>query len=155
MIESFHTDMNGMVQFNGSSSEQFDIRTSVKQDYALYSGVGKCIRHELKGPICVPSQMTRSSHSPVSEPIPKYTRIRDMLFADVAAVATQTKQELQSLMDHFSQVCTDFGLTISLKTNLMGQDTEVPAVAITVEFNQYTLVVKVLLCSSKMKVVVS
>ena len=78
-----------------------------------------------------------------------------MLFADVAAVATQTKQELQSLMDHFSQVCTDFGLTISLKTNLMGQDTEVPAVAITVEFNEYTLVVKVLLCSSKMKVVVS
>jgi len=46
-----------------------------------------------------------------------------MLFADDAAVATHTQQELQSLMDRFSQACNDFGLTISLKkTNVLGQD---------------------------------
>ena len=51
---------------------------------------------------------------------------RDMLFADDAAtVATHTQEELQSLMDCFSQACKDFGLTISLKkTNVLGQDTE-------------------------------
>ena len=32
-----------------------------------------------------------------------------------AAVATHTQEELQSLMDCFSQACKDFGLTISLK----------------------------------------
>ncbi|KAJ8349711.1 hypothetical protein SKAU_G00248410 [Synaphobranchus kaupii] len=49
-----------------------------------------------------------------------------MLFADDAAVVTHTQQELQSLMDRFSQACKDFGLTISLKkTNILGQDLEV------------------------------
>ena len=55
--------------------------------------------------------------------------IRDMLFADDAAVATHTQEELQSLMDCFSEACKDFGLTISLKkTNVLGQDTEAPPV---------------------------
>ena len=41
--------------------------------------------------------------------------IRDMLFADNAALATHTQRELQSLMDHFSQASRNFGLTISRK----------------------------------------
>ena len=50
-----------------------------------------------------------------------------MLFADDAAVVAHTHEELQSLMDYFSQACKDFGLTISLKkTNVLGQDTEAP-----------------------------
>ena len=55
-----------------------------------------------------------------------------MLFADDAAVATHTQQELQTLMNRFSQACKDFGLTMSLKkTNVMGQDTEdTPVIAI-------------------------
>jgi len=60
--------------------------------------------------------------------------IRDMLFADDAAVATHTQRELQSLMDHFSQVCRDFGLTISLKkTNVLGQGIESPPIITTDE----------------------
>ena len=55
--------------------------------------------------------------------------IRDMLFADDAAIATHTQQELQTLMDRFSQACKDFGLTISLKkTNVLGQNVEAPPV---------------------------
>ena len=51
------------------------------------------------------------------------------MFADDAAVATHTQEKLQSLMDCFSQVCKDFGLTTSLKkTNVLGQDTETPPV---------------------------
>ena len=55
-----------------------------------------------------------------------------MLFADDVSVATHTQQELQALMDHFSQACKDFGLSISLKkTNVLGQDTmELPAITI-------------------------
>ena len=55
-----------------------------------------------------------------------------MLFADNGAVAIHTQQELQSLMNRFSQACEDFGLTISLKKkNIMGQDTEaMPVIAI-------------------------
>ena len=55
-----------------------------------------------------------------------------MLFANDATVTTHTQQELQALMDRFSQACKDFGLTISLKkTNFLGQDTmELPTITI-------------------------
>ena len=50
-----------------------------------------------------------------------------MLFADDAAVASHTQQELQLLMNCFFQACKEFGLTISLKkTNVLRQDTETP-----------------------------
>ena len=40
-----------------------------------------------------------------------------------------THDDLQALMDCFSQACKDFGLTISLeKTNVLGQDNEAPPV---------------------------
>ena len=60
---------------------------------------------------------------------------RDMLFADDAAVATHTQDELQSLTDCFSQVCMHFGLTISLKkTNVLGQNTETPPIITTDDY---------------------
>ena len=52
-----------------------------------------------------------------------------MLFADDSAVVAHPQEELQSLVDCFSQACKDFALTISLKkTNVLGQDTETPPV---------------------------
>ena len=67
------------------------------------------------------------SQTKVREAITRVT-----LFADDAAVTTHTEQELQALVDRFSQACKDFGLTISLKmTNVLGQDTmELPAITI-------------------------
>ena len=50
-----------------------------------------------------------------------------MLFADDAADATRTQEELQSLINCFSHAGKDFGLTISVnKTNVPGQNTEGP-----------------------------
>ena len=40
LIESFHSNMKGTVQFNGGSSEPFDIRSGVKQGWSL-------LRHSL------------------------------------------------------------------------------------------------------------
>lgn len=55
------------------------------------------------------------------------------MFADDAAVASHTHQKIQSLMDHFSQVSEDFGMTISLKkTNVLAQGAEAPP-AITID----------------------
>ncbi len=55
-----------------------------------------------------------------------------MPFADDDAVTSHTEQELQRLMDRFSQDCNDFGLTISLKkTNVVSQDVDtLPAIYI-------------------------
>lgn len=60
-----------------------------------------------------------------------------MLFADDAAFATDTQQELKSLIDRFCKPCKDFGLTISLKNmNFQGQDTVAPLV---ITIDEYVL----------------
>ena len=49
--------------------------------------------------------------------------VRDLLFADDAAITTHTQEELQRLLDRFSDACRHFGLTISLaKRQVVGQD---------------------------------
>ena len=45
----------------------------------------------------------------------KKITIRDLLFADDAALVAHTAQDLQTLLDQFSSACTEFGLTISVK----------------------------------------
>ena len=58
--------------------------------------------------------------------------VRDLLFADDPAITTHTQEDLQRLLDLFSEACRQFGLTISLaKTQLMGQDIkEIPSLFI-------------------------
>ena len=46
--------------------------------------------------------------------------VRDLLFADDAAITTHTQKDLQWLLDCFSDACRHFGLTINLaKTQVM------------------------------------
>ena len=44
----------------------------------------------------------------------KQKQVRDMLFAEHAAIVAHSKHPLQSLVDCFSNACENFGLTISL-----------------------------------------
>ena len=135
MIESFHTDTKGTVQFNGSFSEPFEIRSGVKQGCVLApmlfgTFIGLLLKHVLNTTTEGIYFRTRSDdrlfnvdHLRAKTKVGK-DLIRDMLFADDAALATHAQEELQSLTDCFSQDCNDFGLTISLKkTNVLGQDT--------------------------------
>ena len=135
MIESFHTDTKGTVQFNGSFSEPFEIHSGVKQGCVLapmlfrtFSGL--LLKHVLDTTTEGIYFRTRSDDRLFSlarlraKTKVRKNLIRDMLFADDAAVATHTQYELLSLMDCFSQASKDFGVTISLKkTNVLGQDT--------------------------------
>ena len=58
--------------------------------------------------------------------------VRDLLFADDAAITTHTQEDLQRLLDRFSDACRYIGLTISLpKTQVMEQDIkEIPSLFI-------------------------
>ena len=124
------------MQFNGSSSEPFEIRSGVKQGCVLAPTLfgiffGMLLKHAFDTTTEGIYLRTRSdgrlfnlarlrARTKVCKVL-----IRNILFADDAAVATHTQEELQSLMDCFSQACKDFGLTISLKkTNVLEQDTE-------------------------------
>lgn len=130
--------MKGTVQYNGNTSDPFDIRSGVKQGCVLAPTLfgiffALLLKHAFGSATEGIYLHTRSdgrlfnlarlkAKTKVREAL-----IRDMLFADDAAVATHTQQELQTLMDRFSQACKDFGLTISLKkTNVLGQGVEEP-----------------------------
>ena len=139
MIESFHTDMKGTVQFNGSSLEPFEIRSGVKQRCVLAPTLfgiffGLLLKHAFDTTTEGIYLRTRSDGRLFNlarlraKTKVRKVLIRDMLFADDATVVTHIQEELQSLMDCFSQACKDSGLTISLKTNVLGQDTESPPV---------------------------
>ena len=55
--------------------------------------------------------------------------IRELLFADDAALASHSEAGLQRLVDKLSRACKEFGLTISLKkANILAQDAETPPV---------------------------
>ena len=143
LIQSFHSNMKGTVQYDGNISEPFDIQSGVKQ--------GCVLAPTLFGIFF--AALLKHAFGTAKEGIYLHTRsdgrlfnlarlraktkvrevlIRDMLFADDAAVATHTQAELQRLMDCFSAACKDFGLTISLKkTNVMVQGSEVqPSITI-------------------------
>ena len=136
LIESFHTNMKGVVQYDGNVSEPFDIRSGVKQGCVLAPTLfgiffAVLLRHAFGTAKEGVYLHTRSdgrlfnlarlrAKTKVREVL-----IRDMLFADDAAVATHEQAELQSLMDRFSEACNDFSLTISLKkTEVLAQGTE-------------------------------
>ena len=66
--------------------------------------------------------------------------IRELLFADDAALTSHSQEGLQRLVDKLSHACKEFGLTISpKKTNIMAQDVESPPV-ITIENTQLEVV---------------
>ena len=132
MIESFHIDTKGTVQFNGSFSEPFEIRSSVKQGCVLApmlfgTFIGLLLKHILDTATEGIYLRTRSdgrlfnlAHLRANTKVCEVLT-RDMLFVDDAAFATHTQEEFLALMDCFSQACKDFGLTISLKkTNVLG-----------------------------------
>ena len=53
--------------------------------------------------------------------------IREMLFADDAALVSHTEEGLQCLMDRLSKACKEFALNISIKkTEVMARDAEIP-----------------------------
>ena len=109
MIESFHTDAKGTVQFYGSSSEPFEIRSGAKQGCVLAPTLfgiffGLLLKHAFDTTTEGIYLRTRSdgrlfnlarlrAKTKVREVL-----IRDMLFADDAAVVAHTQEELQSLM---------------------------------------------------------
>ena len=140
LIESFHSNMKGTEQFNGNLSKPFDMHSGVKQGCVLTPTLfgiffTLLLRHAFGTAQEGIYLQTRSdgslfnlAHLKVRAKVHE-ALIRDMLFADDAAVVAHTQRELQLLMDHFSQACKDFGLTISLKkTNVLGQDIPAPPV---------------------------
>ena len=134
MITSFHKDMQGTVQYDSSTSDPFSIKSEVKQgcvltptlfgiffflllSYALSQSEDGVYLHTRSD-----GNLFNLAH--LREKI-KFWKvlIREMLFADNAALNAHTEGALQRLISSFAHACNEFGLTISLKkTNIVCQD---------------------------------
>nr|KAG5692478.1 hypothetical protein BaRGS_005024 [Batillaria attramentaria] len=105
MVKSFHEDMHSTVYFNGGTSDAFPVSSGVKQ-----------------GCVLAPTLFGIFFFMLLQEVL-----IREMLFADDAALTSHTEAGLQELVSRLSNACKEFGLTISLKkTNILAQDTDSP-----------------------------
>lgn len=133
MVESFHDNMSGTVQYDGESSDPFPIKSGVKQGCVLaptlfgifFSLLLRYAFSESENGIFLHTRSDGNLFNLARLRAKTKVRkvlIREMLFADDAALTAHTEAALQQLITLFAQACTEFGLTISLKKTNMGQD---------------------------------
>ena len=143
LIISFHDNMQGTVQYDGSTSGSFPIKSGVKQGCVLAptlfgiffsvvlssafgtSEEGVYIRTRSDGKLFNLARLRAKTKV-------RNVLIRELLFADDAALLSHTQSGLQNLVSSLAHACQEFGLTISLnKTEVMAQDvTSVPTINI-------------------------
>ena len=134
MITSFHEDMKGTVQYDGSSSDPFPILAptlfgnlfSLLLRYAFSQSEEDVYLHTRSdGSLFNLARLRAKTKG-------RKVLIRELLFADDDALTAHTEAALQELISCFAQACTEFGLMISIKkTNILAQDvSSVPSISI-------------------------
>ena len=148
MIRSFHDNMQGTVQYDGSSSDPFPINSGVKQGCVLAPTLfgiffSLLLKHAFDSSDDSVYIHTRSDGKLFNlsrlraKTKVRRVLIREMLFVDDAALVAHTEEALQRMINSFSQASNDFSLTIILKkTNILAQDT---AIAPTIHIDNYNL----------------
>ena len=137
IIVSFHEHMKGMVNYDGENSEPFTVKSGVKQGCVLAPTLfsiffSMLLSYAFKNSVEGIHLHTRSDGKLFNlarlkaKTKVRPVLIREMLFADDAAVTSHSEEGIQQLISQFAHVCNEFGLTISIKkTKVMDQD--VPA----------------------------
>ena len=125
--------MKGTVLYDGATSDPFNIFSGTKQGCVLAPTLfGIVFATLLKQAFGKPTESihlrTRSDGNLFKlSRLRAKTRVhekyvRDLLFADDAAITSHTQKDLQRLLGRFSDACRHFGLTISLaKMQVMGK----------------------------------
>ncbi|CAH1277284.1 CYP3A43, partial [Branchiostoma lanceolatum] len=140
IIISFHEDMQGVVSYDGETSEPFAIRSGVKQGCVLaptlfgiffslllnfafgHSTQGVHLHTRSDGKLFNLARLRAKTKV-------RTVLIRELLFADDAALSAHVEHELQQMLNQFAHACREFALTISIKkTVVMGQDVPKPPV---------------------------
>ena len=134
IIVSFHEDMKASVFYDGSLSNSFPIKSGVKQGCVLAPTLfgiffSMLLQHAFSSSNDGIFLRTRSDGKLFNlarlraKTLTRRVLIRELLFADDAALASHTEEGLQRLVDAFAEACKEFGLTISLKkTQILTQN---------------------------------
>ena len=109
--------MQETVQYEGNYSKPFEILSGVKQGCVFALMLKTAFGNSTEGiHLCTRSdgKLFNLSRLKAQSKIDKKL-IREMLYADDAAVVAHSQDELQALLDRFADACTAFGLAISIK----------------------------------------
>lgn len=130
LITSFHEDMQATVQYDGSQSDSFAVRSGVRQGcvlaptlFGIYFAVllqiaftnspGDVFLHwRTDGSLF---NLTRFR----AKTKVKQATIRDLLFADDAALVAHNQHTLQEMIDSLNETCKAFSLVISMKKTVV------------------------------------
>lgn len=148
VITSFHEGMKASVVSNGDSSEHFNVTNGTKQGcvmapvlFALFFSV--MLKHAFADVDTGVKFQFRTSGGIFNhqrfkaKTLLRRAIIRDLLFADDAALVATSLEEAQHLVDRFSAACKAFGLTISIKkTEVIHQPPPTPKQVQGVKQNQ-------------------
>ena len=138
VITSFHQGMQSTVCYDGATSEPFPVSSGVKQGCVLAPtlfGIFFSMLLQYAFADCEDGVYVRTRHDGKLFNVARLRAktkthevlIRDLLFADDAALTSHSEEGLQRLVDNLSAACKEFGLTISLKkTNIMAQGVDSP-----------------------------
>ena len=122
----------GVISYNGHNSQPINIKSGVKQGCVLaptlfgifFSVLLKYAFKDSTDGIFLHTRKDGGLYNTARLKAKTKVRkvlIREMLFADDAAVVSHTEEGLQNLITSFSNACKGFGLTISVKkTEVMG-----------------------------------
>uniref|UniRef100_H3ASM9 Reverse transcriptase domain-containing protein n=1 Tax=Latimeria chalumnae TaxID=7897 RepID=H3ASM9_LATCH len=118
LFKEFHEEMKAIIQYENETSSEFSIDTGMKQGCVLApTGFGIFVSILLN--LFNIRRLQSKRH------VTQLT-IRDLLFADDAAFVSNSPDELQNMMNKFSDACTKFGMVISIKkTVVMSQGTNI------------------------------
>ena len=128
----FHEDTKDTFNYDGATSEPFEIRREVDHGCVLAPTLFGIFFSLMLSYAFGPSTEGVYLHTGTYGKLFNVARlraktkvrrvlIREMLFADDAALATHTEGGVRQLMVTLSHACKEFGLTISIqKINVMG-----------------------------------
>jgi len=126
VIRSFHEGMQASVSSSGQSSDTFSVTSGTKQGcvlapvlFALFFSVmldyafsdmnqGVMIQFRTSGGLFNNRRLNAKTKT-------RQQLLRDLLFADDAALCADSLSEMQEIVDRLSLACKAFGLTISIK----------------------------------------
>uniref|UniRef100_H3B828 Reverse transcriptase domain-containing protein n=1 Tax=Latimeria chalumnae TaxID=7897 RepID=H3B828_LATCH len=118
LFKEFHEGMKAIIQYENETSSEFSIDTGMKYAFGNDQS-GVLIESRMDGSLFNIRRLQSKRH------VTQLT-IRDLLFADDAAFVSNSPDELQNMMNKFSDACTKFGMVISIKkTVVMSQGTNI------------------------------
>ena len=126
VVKSFYNNTKTTVQYNSNDSESLTIKRGVKEGCVLDSiffwiFFSMLLKHAFCSSTVGVKLHTRSdrclfnsAHLKAKSKVKNLT-VRDLLFADDAALVAYSAQDLQTPLNQFLSACLDFGITKKLK----------------------------------------